>query len=82
MLVLHMHVTIAIAWKILQDATELPRSFTLLQLIFSVLFIVVYVIFKQYVLRKGYKSVYAELSQTVRAKLCPHFSQTASFIDH
>lgn len=55
-LVLHMHATIAIDWKILQDATEFPRSFTFLQLIFSILFMAVYLIFKQYGLRKLYTS--------------------------
>lgn len=37
--VLHMHITIAIDWRVLQDAADFPRSFTLLQLLFSVLFI-------------------------------------------
>lgn len=66
MLVLRMLIAITIDWKILQDATEFPRSFTFLKLIFHVLFIVVYLIFKQYALRKLYKSAYAELSQSIR----------------
>lgn len=35
-----LHIKIAIDQRILQDAADFPRSMTLLQLIFSVLFIV------------------------------------------